>query len=336
MKNRAKIAFILVLLVILSSCGSKDGKTASGTNNSSDIIIDKDYGPGDKDIVIFSTNDTLAAYNENLTLSAIKNYYDNFDREENFTTLVDTGNFSAGTEEAEKSKGKSSVEIINAMGYDLVVPGSFEFNYGLDVFYENMKALGDKVVCCNLLDTKTGELVFSPYKIFRYNDLNIAFIGVTSPESLYLKINHDYFFDENGEQLLYFYEDEDGSMLYSQVQACVDAALEEGADKVILLAHLGVDGITTKWTSTEVILHTKNITAVIDGHSLEVIDSGLMLNSAGEFVQLVQAGSKLECLGAMNITKDGYSFPAIVTNRSVNKKDAEFQKKIDDILDKYK
>ena len=83
-------------------------KNKDGASNKS-IVIDKDYGNGNKDIVVFSTNDTLSSFNDNLGVAGIKYYVDHFDRNENFVTLVDTGNFSAGTEEASKSKEQCRV-----------------------------------------------------------------------------------------------------------------------------------------------------------------------------------------------------------------------------------
>lgn len=303
--------------------------------NGKSININKDYGDGVKDIVIFSTNDGLSSFNDNLSISAIKYYVDNFDRNENFATLVDTGNFSVGNVEADNSDGKSSIEIINKVGYDIIVPGSFEFNYGVDKFIENMNMLDCHVICCNIFDTKKEALVFPPYVIYKYGNINVGFVGVTSPEAIYLKDNYDKFFDEDGKQRLYFFEDENGEALYGQVQNSVDACIEAGADKVILLAHLGIEGITEEFSSIRVIANTKNIDAVIDGHSMEVLDNGLMINKVGNFIPLVQAGSNYKYLGAINISKEDYINQAVLKERSVNTKDEKFQAFVDNTLKKY-
>ena len=354
-KKIVKSTIIILLSLLLISCSSNPNSTlnhppkdigkfkpstsieeTNTTAESKAAIIDKDYGTGDKDIVVFSTNDGLSAFNENLSISAIKYYVDHFDKKNNFTTLVDIGNFSTGSVEAEKSQGKSSIEIINKVGYDIVVPGSFEFNYGIDAFYKNMSELKSHIVCCNIYDIKKKTFPFLPYVIYKYNELKVAFVGVTSPETLFLKENYEKFFDENGEQLIYFFEDENGEALYKQIQSAVDTAKAEGADKIILLAHLGIEGITEKWTTTRVIANTKDIDAVIDGHSMEVLDNGLMVNKVGAFIPLVQAGSRYKYLGAINITNEDYIYPAVMKERSVNKKDEEFQKIVDGILEKYK
>lgn len=359
MRIRKIINLILISIVIsLFSCKGNPNSTLNRPTNktvksankissnseikekskekSRSIIIDKDYGKGNKDIVVFSTNDTLSAYNENLGISSIKYFVDHFDKKNNFTTLVDIGNFSSGNPIVEKSKGKASIEIMNAVSYDIVVPGSFEFNYGIDTFYENMKNLKADVVCCNIYDTKRKTFPFLPYVIYKYDELTIAYVGVTSPEALLLKDNYEKFFNEHGEQLLYFFEDETGDALYTQVQTAVDTAKAEGADKVVLLAHLGIEGITEKWSTTRVIANTKDIDAVIDGHSMEVLDNGLMVNKVGAFIPLVQAGSRYKYLGAMNITSEDYIYPAVMKERSVNKKDERFQEFVDSVLEKYK
>lgn len=348
LKRVLSLTLCIALLCMFSSCSTNPNSTLNKNPNeikntldeeqktyNPNIMIDKDYGIGNKDIVIFSTNDSLSAYNDNLGFAAIKHFYDNFDRNENFATLVDIGNFSSGNEIAKKSKGKASIEIMNAMGYDIIVPGSHEFDYGLDTFYENMSSLTAKVICCNILDLKTKTLQFMPYAIFRYNGLNVAFVGVTSPEALFTEGNEDYFFDDKDEQILYFFEDSTGEALYGQIQATVDAAREEGADKVILLAHLGVNDVTPIWSSTSVISHTTGIDAVIDGHSMEILESGLMTNKQGSFVPLVQAGSHLSNLAAMNITREGYIFPAEMSKNSIYTKDEKMQQTIDDIIKKY-
>ena len=342
LKTHIKQALLLVfsILLVISQVSCKSNPNSTLNHKPEDITnniknFDISFGEEKKDIVIFSTNDTLAAYNENLSCASIKYYLDNFDQNENYKVLVDTGNFSNGSEVAQKSKGKSSIEIMNAMGYDLVVPGTHEFDYGLDTFKENMDELDATVVCCNILDTKKNELAFIPYVIYRYGDINVAYIGVTSPEVMYNEENYDKFLDENGEQLYYFFEDRTGEALYAQVQNAVDAALAEGADKVILLAHLGIEDVTSIWSSTSVIANTSGIDGVIDGHSMEVLESGLMNNKVGLFVPLVQAGHSYSNLGVMNITSDGYAFPAILSENSIHEKDQKFQASIDEIIKKY-
>ena len=351
-KNTIKKALSLVLstLIVLSfiSCKGNPNSTLNHSlkevseanpdaniNLNPDTNIDKYLGSDTKDIVVFSTNDTLGAYNENLSSAGIKYFIDNFDRKENYVTFVDTGNFMGNSEIAKKSKGKSSIEIMNAMGYEIVVPGTHEFDYGVDTFLENIEELKATVVCCNILDIKKEALAFMPYVIYQYGNTKVAYVGVTSPEVMYNDDNYEKFLDENKEPLYYFFEDRTGDALYNQVQLAVDTAREEGANKVILLAHLGIEGAEPIWSSTAVIARTNGIDGVVDGHSMEVLESGLMTNKNGSFVPLVQAGSKYSNLGVMNVTKDGYNFPAILSEKSIGEKDTNVQNLVDEIVKKY-
>ena len=103
-KNIVKKAFCLSLglVVVLSLvyCKSNPNSTLNHSikevsDNSLENLghIDKVCGSENKDIVVFSTNDSLAAYNDNLTYAGIKHYIDNFDRTNDYVTLIDTGNF---------------------------------------------------------------------------------------------------------------------------------------------------------------------------------------------------------------------------------------------------
>lgn len=315
--KQLKMAFLLTLL--LCSCNNKKANT-----------ISKNFGNENKDIVILSTNDVLGDLDDNLGYAKLKHYVDNIDKKENYITLVDTGNFSYGTEALEKTNGKAIIDIINAVGYDLIVPGTYEFSYGQEQFLENMRALGDKVVCCNIANPKTGKLYFSPYKIFKYGDTKIAYIGVTSPEALYY-IEPETFLNNKNEQIISFFEDETGEALYNQIQKTIDNAKANGADKIVLLSHLGVENVNPIWASTTVIANTKYIDAVIDGHSMEIMDNGLMTNKIGTFVPIVQAGKNLKYVGVMNITKDGFAFPAVISDRSLKTEDSTVKKLVDKI-----
>ena len=349
-KNIIKFYLCIFATFLLFACSNNSSFTKGDINSSTNtrydyksikdgeknIIINKDFGTDIKDIVIFSTNDGMSSFNDNLTLSNIKHFVDHFDRNNNFVVFVDTGNFSYGDEASKNSNGKSSIEILNLAEYDIVVPGSFEFNYGIDTLIENMNSLNAHVVCCNIYDIKNNKLAFAPYVIYKLGNINVGFVGVTSPDAMFIKNNYENFFDKDGNQLIYLFDDENGNALYGQVQNAVDSCIANGADKVILLSHLGIEGINEVWSSINVIKNTKGIDAVIDGHSMEVLDNGLMLNKVGQFIPLVQAGSNYKYLGAINITKEDYINQAVLKERSVNTKDEKFQTQIDEILNKYK
>ncbi len=59
--------------------------------------------------------------------------------------------------------------------------------------------------------------------------------------------------------------------MYDTVQDAADSARAAGADKVIAVGHLGIEGTTEGWKSVDVIANTTGIDAFIDAHSHETI-----------------------------------------------------------------
>ena len=54
----------------------------------------------------------------------------------NTVILVDAGDAVQGAPAGTLSEGEYIIEIMNAMDYDLAVPGNHEFDYGTDRFFE--------------------------------------------------------------------------------------------------------------------------------------------------------------------------------------------------------
>ena len=109
-------------------------------------------------------------------------------------------------------------------------------------------------VCCNFLNDK-GEAVLKPYTIVEKAGKKIAFVGIDTPEA-FTKSTPVYFQDGEGNYIFSFCEGNNGQDLYDKVQETVDAARAEGADYVIVLAHLGIDYQSAPWMSTDVITNT--------------------------------------------------------------------------------
>jgi 2',3'-cyclic-nucleotide 2'-phosphodiesterase (5'-nucleotidase family) len=145
--------------------------------------------------------------------------------------------------------------------------------------------------------------VLPAYKIIEKGGVRIAFIGISTPESI-TKSTPTFFMDKNDNLLYDFYAGEDGSGLYNAVQKAIDEAKPQ-ADYIIALGHLGVDLSSVPYTSREVIQHTHGLDAFIDGHSHTLIDHEYVADSKGNAVLLTQTGAYFKGIGIMNITKEG-------------------------------
>lgn len=291
----------------------------------------------DHDVVILHTNDTHCGIEENMGYAGLVWYENQMKEETPYVALVDAGDAIQGAPVGTLSEGEYLVQIMNKAGYDFAVPGNHEFDYGM----EKLLGLSARLDCgysaCNFVNLPSKTQVFAPYRIMEYDDIQVAFVGVATPESI-TKSTPAYFQDQFGRYRFSFCEDETGEALYSQVQRAVDQARGEGADYVIMVGHLGDNGITEKWSSRSVIANTTGIDAAIDGHSHEVCVENVP-NENGEMVVLTQTGTKFANIGKLTITTDGQiqaSHVSTVTDAEGNPaKDAEMENFINGIKSQY-
>jgi 2',3'-cyclic-nucleotide 2'-phosphodiesterase (5'-nucleotidase family) len=101
------------------------------------------------------------------------------------TFLIDTGDMFQGSELSVKTTGKAITPILNALNYDLYLPGNWEVIYYKKNMQTLMGSLNGSKVCANMYhdlgDGKKGELIFHPYKIWNVAGVKIGFVGYTDP-----------------------------------------------------------------------------------------------------------------------------------------------------------
>ena len=264
---------------------------------------------GDKaDVTILYTND-VHTYIDNKSpkptyaaIAALKKSIEDTGRD---VLLVDAGDHIQGTAYGSMDDGATIIELMNEAGYDLATPGNHEFDYGMARAKAVLREADFPYVSCNWVDLRTGFNVLPSVKFFFVGGRKIAFVGVTTPETL-TKSTPAYFM--NDAQTKYIYDilgGEDGQKLYDAVQKAIDKAEFWGADTIIGLGHLGVDPSSSPWTSEEVIAHTHGFTAFIDGHSHTVMANKQVTDASGKAVTLTQTGSYFKNIGKMTVGADG-------------------------------
>lgn len=117
------------------------------------------------------------------------------------TVFVDGGDTFDGSPVAQMTQGASVIPILNAMGYDVMVPGNRDFAFNKESFLAVTKGgtttgtvnngvtspgvtspgINFPIIAANLLDADTKLPVFPRYYIKQTANLKIAFIGLTSP-----------------------------------------------------------------------------------------------------------------------------------------------------------
>ncbi len=258
----------------------------------------------EEDIILLYTNDVHCGIDGSIGYAGLALYKQQMEAQTPHVTLIDAGDAIQGAPIGTLSDGGNLIDIMNYVGYDFAIPGNHEFDYGMPRFLELSEQLECGYYSCNFMDLRTGKSVFEPYKMEDYGDVQVAFVGITTPES-FPKSTPVYFQDGDGSYIYGFCEGNEGNELYQTVQNTVDQARAEGADYVIAVSHLGEHGVTPYWSSDAVVAATDGIDAVIDGHSHETVPSKTVRNRSGEEVLISQTGTKLSNIGKMTIEPDG-------------------------------
>ncbi len=253
------------------------------------------------DIVILYTSDIHCGIDQGFGYAGLQQIREYLEAQGNVVFLVDDGDNIQGEPVGTMTKGETCVKLMNAMGYDVAIPGNHEFDYGVDRFLELAEMAEFPYISCNF--NHEGEPVFDPYIILEGDGVKVAFVGVTTPETL-ISSTPRYFQDENGNFVYGFFQDETGEGVYNAVQSAVDAARAEGADYVVVMGHLGDEEICRPWTYADVISNTSGYEVLLDGHSHDT-NQVTMTNKDGETVLRAACGTKLGCIGWCRIAADG-------------------------------
>lgn len=219
--------------------------------------------PLDGKTVILHSNDVHGAIDLYAAMASLKADYEAQGAE---VILADAGDYSQGTVYVSVNKGADAVTMMNATGYDVATIGNHEFDYGYAQLAENMKAAKFKVLCADVLGAD-GKTIFDANTIIEKGGVKIGFFGLETPEAQ-TKANPKLI------QGLKFLAGKDGKELYDCAAAQVADLKKQGADIIVCLAHLGVDGSSEPYTSYDLSKNVKGIDFIIDGHSHTVMTAG--------------------------------------------------------------
>lgn len=265
----------------------------------------------EQDIVILYTNDVHCAIDDYAVLAA---YRAELIANGHTVITVDAGDAIQGEVIGSMTKGEAVVDIMNEVGYDYAVPGNHEFDYGMDVFLDlaQNKAEYD-YISSNFYNLTSVSPVLVPYTIEDFGSYQIAFVGITTPDTV-TSSTPEFFKDENG-NYVYGFPTHPGGMtnedLYENIQESVDNAIDDGADFVVAVGHIGILGSNDGWKTTDIIANTDGIDYFIDAHAHETIQSAVYKNEVNEDVVVTSTGTKLQNFGMMTITESGTEFKLI-------------------------
>ena len=311
----------IALILILSMAMGVSGALASAAEQTNEDLSGK--------LVLVFTNDThgadVAIPEESIGTAGVSKIAKDYKAAGAQVILISAGDAIQGDPLVNLSKGLTSINFMNYAGYDIMVPGNHEFDFG----YDNLKKLEESadftILSSNILDKDSGQPVFTENMIIDSQVGKIGIFGLTTPET-YTKSN-----PKNVSSLNFLA----GQELYENAQEQVDKLTEAGADYIICVAHLGIDDSSKPNRSVDVIENVKGIDLLIDGHSHSVLEG----NKDHDTI-LVSTGTKLFNVGVAIIDKDKISTKLIsasdysevdeMVNASINLVAAE----IDELLSK--
>ncbi len=264
-------------------------------------------------ITIFHTNDThgrLKADSSIIgidTVAAIKNNTEN-------SILVDAGDTIHGLPFVTLSKGKDAVDLLNAAGYEYIVPGNHDFNYGysrLMELFKNSVTLKNGENKLRLLASnvkKDGKSVFESNNIKEMEvngkSVKVGFFGIATQETAY-KTNPN---------------NVKGIKFTSPVDAAKEQVAElekQGADVIVALSHIGTDESSDP-TAYDVINAVDGIDVYVDGHSHTTFKNGDKVNDT----LLVSTGEYLSNLGKVELELDENNEVVNATASLITKEEA--------------
>lgn len=201
--------------------------------------------------------------------------------------MLDAGDAFQGLPLSNQSKGEEMAKAMNAVGYDAMVAGNHEFDFGFDQLKKLEGMLNFPILSSNVY--KNGKLAFKPSAIIEKNGVRYGIIGVTTPETKTKT-------SPTGIRGVTF-DDPLKSVLREM------DALNGKVDAFVILSHLGVDSTTQEtWRSdylTQQIQQRSQYTVptiVIDGHSHTVMQHGQMYGRD----LLAQTGTALANIGKID------------------------------------
>lgn len=298
MKTRI-LALLLCVIMLLGTFTV----TAFGAQNTEDIII-------------LYENDVHCEIEGYSKIAAMKN---ELKETHEHVGVVSSGDYIQGSSYGVVSKGEYIVNLMNLVGYDALTIGNHEFDYFISRLDELVGMMKTKPVCCNFQRIDEDESYYKPYDIVSYGDVDIAYIGITTPSTV-TSTSTAQFKDEDGNFIFTF----NPNNLYEVVQKNVDSAIADGADYVIALSHIGDN--EPIHNVEDLIASTTGIDVVLDAHSHSVIEERIVENKDGAKVVLSSTGTKFEYIGKLTISPDGIKTELIKT---------EQYEKTDPVVDEY-
>ena len=230
------------------------------------------------------------------------------------TLLLDAGDTWHGAGLSVFDKGVSMVKIMNAIGYDVMAPGNWEFIYDKEHLLDLIDLAEFPIVAYNVTDPEWDEPAFTQYVIREVGGLRVAVIGLAYPwtalTSSILGSAGDWKFG---------LKEEEARALIADVRA------EEDPDLVVVVSHGGF-GMDQKFAR-----RVDGIDVLLSGHTHDEIYDPVVWNDTIVY----QGGAHGKFVSRLDVTvRDkkvvGYSYDLVMVRPSEVEPDPEVRRLVDE------
>lgn len=252
------------------------------------------------EIIIMHTNDVHGRVQPGgrgeLGLAVISTIVSQVRNEYAYTFLVDAGDTFHGTTFATVGEGLPVLRAMNAVGYDLMVAGNHDFNYGQKRLLELAQMANFPILAANVRYADTGAPFLNPYVIQNFGGVRVGFFGIASPETTYKTHPRNV----------------EGLDFLSPIETAREMVgiLSPLTDVIVMLAHVGMDEETEE-TTIDVARAVPGIDIIIDGHSHDFLPEGLRVGNT----LIAQTGEYGKNVGVVAISRaPGFATRAFMLN----------------------
>lgn len=178
--------------------------------------------------------------------------------------LLSGGDINTGVPESDLQDAEPDFVGMQAIGYDAMAIGNHEFDNPLSVLYQQQDWVNFPFLSANIYRKSTGKRLFDSHRIFEFDGLRIAVVGLTTDDTIRIG-NPEYLQDIEFRSPI-----EEAKILVPE--------LRKKADLIIALTHMGhyENGKNTVNAPGDVALarSVSGIDLVIGGHSQEPVCMG--------------------------------------------------------------
>ena len=173
---KAKLA--LLTLLILTACDQTPAPTANSATKTVTLLFTNDFESAYDPVTAYWRNDMQRIGG----IAQLATLVDQQRATEPNPFLLDAGDIFTGTL-AKLSKGELAFELMLSMGYDAMVIGNHEFEYGWQELAAQKSRAPFPVLGANLFYKDTNHPYAQPYTVLERNGIRIGVIGILGQDA---------------------------------------------------------------------------------------------------------------------------------------------------------